>query len=168
MRKTLITSALLVALAGLVSPSAGADASGARAVPECGNADLHATYGGAEGAAGSTYGHLRLRNVSGHTCVVQGFGGLSYVGHGDGTQIGAPAGRAGSHTPRIVLQPGDHASSLVRETNAQNYPQHRCHPTHVDGFRVYVPDSRAAQFVRHPTIGCANPHVHTLSHRSYR
>jgi hypothetical protein len=67
-----------------------------------------------------------------------------------------------------VLQPGERVHSRVVETSFAPYPKDECRPRHVDGFRVYVPDATASQFVPHPTTGCANPQVHLLSHRPFR
>jgi hypothetical protein len=163
--RSLSLTASLVLTTGLSTYAAST--AQATTVPWCGNADLAASYRYSDSGAGHVYGWIVLRNVSGHACATGGFGGLSYVGDGDGTQIGAPADRDGTAV-RVVLAPGQRVRSQVDETRAQNYPRKRCHRTHVDGFRIYVPDSTAAQFVAHPTTGCRNDAVHLLSHRAYR
>lgn len=109
-----------------------------------------------------------LRNTSDRTCWVQGYGGLSYVGGGNGTQIGAAADRTPSNRPRVTLQPGERVRSAVVETSYAPYPKKKCKPRPVDGFRVYLPDETRSQFVKHPTTGCANPKVHLLAHKAYR
>ena len=161
---TAVVLAVPVAATVLTGPAATAG----QDVPRCTNADLTASYKGTDAAAGSTYGKLRLTNTGDRTCVTRGYGGLSYVGHGDGTQIGAAADRTKSRVPTIVLHPGDRAVSRVREVDALNYPRKRCDREHVDGFRVYLPDATASQFVKHRSIGCANDRVHLLSHKAYR
>ena len=135
---------------------------------QCGNADLSARYRRTDAGAGHRYGRIVLTNVSDTACRTGGYGGLSYVGHGDGTQIGAAADREPSPVRNIVLRPGERVRSDVSETVAQNYPKKRCRPVPVDGFRVYVPNATRSQFIEHPTTGCANPRVHLLSHRAYR
>jgi hypothetical protein len=153
--RILATSALLVT-GGLLAPVPGASA----ATPACTNADLTASYHGGDGAAGTTYGRIVLTNTSGHTCRTGGYGGISYVGDGNGTQIGAPAVRIDAEAAKtIVLAPGQRVRSSLDEVNALNFPKARCHPTHVDGFRVYVPNSTVSQYVVHPHVGCRNPHV---------
>jgi hypothetical protein len=138
-------------------------------VGECGNAQVRAAYRGGEGAMSHTYGRIVLTNVSGRACSLRGFGGLSYVGHGDGTQVGAAADREpGTRTRTIVLQPGERARSKVSETSAGAYDAATCTPVPVDGFRVFVPDARASQFVAHPTTGCAATSVHLLTHQAFR
>ncbi|MEP9384803.1 DUF4232 domain-containing protein [Nocardioides sp. KR10-350] len=135
--------------------------------PACGNADLKASYRYSDSGAGHRYGWIVLRNVSGHTCRTGGFGGLSYVGHGDGTQIGAAAARDGA-AYTLLVKPGRTVRSAVDEVAAAGFPRGRCKPTHVDGFRVYVPNATRSQYVVHPTTGCASADVETVSHRSYR
>ena len=63
---------------------------------------------------------------------------------------------------------GSGAVGVFDEVNALNYPRRRCHPTPVDGFRVYIPDETRSQFVPHVTTGCAKVGVHLISHRPYR
>ena len=135
--------------------------------PACGNSDLRASYRYGDSGAGHRDGWIVLTNVSGHTCRTGGFGGLSYVGHGDGTQVGAPADRSGpAYT--LLVRPGQRIRAAVDEVNALNYPRSTCRPVKVDGFRVYVPNATRSQYVVHPTTGCANAKVHLLDHRSYR
>src|SRR4051794_2441113 len=88
------------------SAATGGQAAG-RGVPECTKANLSAHYRGGDAAMSHVYGRIVLRNSSQETCYVQGYGGLSYVGGGNGTQVGAPADRTPGATPRTVLAPGD-------------------------------------------------------------
>jgi hypothetical protein len=146
----------------------GSAAPAQRSTAECTKADLSAKYRGGDAAMSHVYGRIVLRNVSDQPCFVKGYGGLSYVGGGNGTQVGAPADRTPSPAPRTVLQPGDKVHSAVAETSFAPYPKSRCHPRKVDGFRVYVPDETHSFFIEHPTTGCANTAVHLLEHKAYR
>ena len=125
------------------------------------------SYRASDNGAGHRFGWVVITNRSSHRCSTGGFGGVSYVGHGDGTQIGAPADRVGGWSS-YVLMPGQRLRSPLDEVRAQNFPASRCRPTHVDGLRVYVPNATRSQYVVHPTTGCANAAVHLMSHRSYR
>jgi Domain of unknown function (DUF4232) len=154
-----------VLVIGLTAVPAGADAG--RRVPECTNAELVASYHAAGAGMSHTYGRIVLRNESDHACSTRGYGGLSYVGHGDGSQIGAAATREPSRVRTVVVRPGDRVTGAVSETAAAAYPRRRCHPVHVDGFRVYLPDETRSQYVAHPTTGCRNARVHLLSHRAF-
>jgi hypothetical protein len=139
----------------------------AEPAPWCTNAALKASYRPSDSGAGQVWGWMVLRNRSDHPCRVGGFGGIAYVGNGDGTQIGAAADRTGTATT-YLLDPGDRVRSRLQETRSGNYPRSRCRPRHVDGFRVYVPDATRSQYVAHPTTGCRNAHVHLLTHMPYR
>jgi hypothetical protein len=163
MRAKLMMVAVMAA-AGLVVPASTAYAT----TPQCTNGELVATYRAGDAGMSHRFGRIILTNVSDHTCKLGGYGGLSYVGGGDGTQIGAPADRVPGTVRAYVLTPGERVKSNLSETVASVYPRRKCRPTPVDGFRVYVPNETRAQFVRHRTIGCANPRIHLLSHQPYR
>ena len=139
-----------------------------RSTPECTRSDLSATYKGGDAAMSHVYGRIVLRNTSDVSCWVRGYGGLSYVGGGNGKQVGAAADRTASSKPKVVLAPGDKVRSAVVETSTGPYPQNECKPTPVDGFRVYLPDETRSQFIEHQTTGCANDRIHLLSHKAYR
>jgi len=164
-----VATVVAAAVAGgvmMLAPS-GAAATGAHAVPECRKPDLSAKYKATDAGMSHVYGRIILHNTSARPCFVQGYGGLSYVGHGNGTQIGAPADRTPSKTPKTVLQPGDKVRSAVSETSVAPYPKKQCRPVKVDGFRVYLPDETHSFYIPHPTMGCANPRVHLLQHKAY-
>ena len=155
--------ALVLAAAGLLGPAPVAAAT----TPACTNVDLTASYHHSDAGAGHSYGWIVLRNTSGHACHTGGYGGVSYVGDGNGTQIGAPAVRLPGKVATYVLEPGQRLRSSLDEVTALNFPRKVCHRHHVDGFRVYVPNATRSQFVDHPTRGCANPDVHLITHRAY-
>lgn len=172
MKKTLHTTLALAALAaGLLVPASTAQATthtADRAPGTCTNAELRASYHATDAAMSHRYGRIVLKNVSDHACRTGGFGGLSYVGGGDGTQIGAAAERTPSRVRTILVRPGQKVVSAVAEVDATVYPRHRCRPADVDGFRVYLPNETASQYVEHATTGCRNTRVHLLSHKAYR
>jgi len=157
--------ALLGGLATTVSLTSGPAA--AQTAPECTSADVALHYRHTDDAAGHRYGKIVLKNTSDHACRTGGFGGLSYVGFGDGTQVGAAADRVG-HATRFTLRPGQRAVSKVEETNAGNYSRHACRPHAVDGFRIYIPNETDSIYLPHPTTGCRDTDVHLLSHRAFR
>jgi len=106
------------------------------------------TAAGSGGAAGSMVVHLTLRNTGSAACTLQGWPGVSFVGGGDGAQIGAAAGqdRSSAH-PTVTLQPGQTAVAPLKIANAQDYAPAECTPTAADGFRVYPPGSTESLFV---------------------
>lgn len=88
---------------------------------------------------------------------------MSYVGNGDGTQIGRAARWDAGTITTVTLAPGQWADSPIQMVDVHNYPAETCRPTPVDGLRVYVPGSALATFVRHPTTGCRSTAVTTIS-----
>lgn len=137
-------------------------------VPRCTNAMVQATYRGGDAATSHVFGRIVLRNTSARTCSLHGFGALSYVGGGNGTQVGAAADRvAGTAVRTVVLRPGEGARSMVVETSVGPYSVQDCRPRAVDGFRVYLPNATRSQFVAHPTTGCAIAATHLLTHQAF-
>jgi hypothetical protein len=165
-RPVLVAAAALV-VAGLLLPVSLAGPASAAQRPACTAAMTTVSFRVGGGAAGSIYGHLRVRNTSSRTCTIHGYGGVSYVGHGNGTQIGAASQRVAARVGTVTLRPGQVAQAQVRMVEAGNYAG-RCTMTKVNGFRVYLPGETHSQFVRYSTTGCANTHVHLLSNWPYR
>jgi hypothetical protein len=133
-------------------------------VPECGPHDLGVSFRARGAAAGSLFGVLRYRNVTTHACRTGGYGGLSFVGHHDGRQIGAAAVRApGAPVRSFVLWPGQRAVSKVQIAQTANYDTSLCRPRRVDGFRVYVPDAYVSLFVPYQTRACSRKVIKEFS-----
>lgn len=166
------TSRLLAAataVAFVVGTALAAPTATAASTPACGNADLSASYRHSDDGAGHRFGWIVLTNTSGRSCHTGGYGGISYVGHGDGTQIGASAVRQDNAAVKtLVVKAGGRLRSPIDEARAGNFGKKRCRPIHVDGFRIYVPHATKSQFVPHPTTGCRNGKVHLLFHKPYR
>jgi hypothetical protein len=153
----------LIAPALVAAPAATA----AAATPECTHTDVTASYVARDAGMSHRYGTLVLENTSDAACSIQGYGGLSYVGGGNGKQVGAAASRTPSKSRLVVLEPGDKARSAVQETSTGPYSTKQCRPTKVDGFRVYVPDETRSLFVAHKTTTCANTALDMLAHKAY-
>lgn len=141
--------------AGTASPTSGP--------ATCRSSQLRVRYADDQGggAAGSRYGSLTFTNVAASQCAMTGWPGVSYVGGGDGQQLGAAADRTGSPTV-VVLAPGQRASSTLREVDAGAIGG-SCSVTAADGLRVYPPNTTAAVFVRHPQQACRSDTAHLLT-----
>jgi hypothetical protein len=119
---------------------------------------------GSGGAAGSVGVTLVLTNTGTSECALQGWPGVSFVGDGNGTQLGKPADfdRSTPH-PTVTLAPGGTAQAALLITDALNYPSADCVPQQADGFRVYPPGSKESLFVKDATVAaCTNPAAPTL------
>ena len=141
--------------AGTASPTSGP--------ATCRSSQLRVRYADDQGggAAGSRYGSLTFTNVAASPCAMTGWPGVSYVGGGDGRQLGAAADRTGSPTV-VVLAPGQRASSMLREVDAGAIGG-SCSITAADGLRVYPPNSTAAVFARHPQQACRSDAANLLT-----
>lgn len=98
------------------------------------------------GTAGATHSTITLINTGSSTCTLTGYPGVSFVGDGNGTQLGAAARRDGSTATTVTVDPGRSASAALRI--AQAGAVGGCDPVRADGLRIYPPDDRAAVFVR--------------------
>jgi hypothetical protein len=106
---------------------------------------------------------LGFTNTSSHRCTIDGYPGVSYVGGGNGTQVGAAADREQADQRKlIVLSPDQVATVQLRESAAGNFTG-SCRAQPVEGLRIYPPHNTASVFVPRKTTGCANPKVHLLS-----
>lgn len=157
------------AQAAPASPAAtsATSASFAASVGACRAAQTKVAFRPTQGAAGSSFGRIVVTNTSTRPCTVHGYGGLSLVGHGNGTQIGAASVRMPSRVRTVTLAPGQKVRARVQVTDALNYPKHTCRPRQVQGFRVYLPGETHAQFAPYATTGCANPSVHLVRNWAY-
>jgi hypothetical protein len=125
----------------------------------CKSADLRLSFGQGDAGAGTVYRPLIFTNVSDHSCVIQGFPGVSYVGGADGHQVGAAAFRTGTKGAAITLNKGETASAAIGLVNVQNFDTVTCQPQPVRGLRVYPPQETASMFIDLSTTGCGNEKI---------
>lgn len=124
--------------------------------PPCQTANLAASLGSPNGAAGTIYYTLTLTNKGSSTCTMFGYPGVSFVTGPSGTQVGAAATRTGGATPTVVtVAPSASAHATLGISEASNYGP-GCEMTPVTGLRVYPPGQTGALYVAHTGTGCAN------------
>lgn len=160
----IVTLAALTPVAAQAAPFAPGSTS---SVGACRAAQTKVVFRPTDGAAGSFYGRMVVVNTSSRTCTLHGYGGISLVGRGNGTQIGAASVRMPSRVRTLTLAPGQRARARVQVTDALNYPKRTCQPRRVQGFRVYLPGETHAQFAPYGTTGCANPAVKLVHNWAY-
>jgi len=120
---------------------------GHAAVAACSAADLGVwvAVDQGNGAAGSAYFPLQLTNLSGHTCALRGFPGVSAI-NSDGRQLGSAAGW--NHvTPvrTVILAPGATAHTLLQYGAAEVETAPGCgRATTAFELRVYPPGQYSA------------------------
>lgn len=114
--------------------------------------------------AGQRLSYVVFRNTGSSTCVLRGAPGVSLVGDGNGTQIGAAAAREASG-PTVSIPAGSSALAALSYPDIDEHggaygdgtgkdPQ--CEAKAVDGYRVYPPHSFRASFTRVADLyGCS-------------
>lgn len=114
------------------------------------------------GAAGSAYRTLVLTNTSPAACSTMGFPGVSYLSV-SGSQVGAPAARSeGTPETLVVLEPGQSATAVLRETRPENYGE-ACGLVDTSGFLVYPPEDTGSLTIAHAGSGCSSEDIELLS-----
>ncbi len=149
------TTASVPATPSTGSPSTIGPQPGSGAAPRCRSAQLSASLGPPEGAAGSVYRVLIFTNTGNGACSMRGFPGVSYVAGDAGQQVGPAAERVGDTGGSVRIAPGATASAQLRLVNVANYDAAVCRPTPVRGMRIYPPGETAALFVPVEETGCA-------------
>jgi uncharacterized protein DUF4232 len=140
------------------SPAPATSSSGSAAVTMCATSALKAAVNTAKpgAAAGSIYYPLDLTNVSGSTCTVFGYPGVSFVTGPSGTLIG----RAATRNPvkpatTVTLAPGQVAQ-------AGNYDPAQCKPVTAHWLRIFPPDQTAPLYVSFTTKACSARLPHSV------
>ncbi len=99
-------------------------------VPRCDTAQLSLSIGAPNGAAGTTYYPLRVRNSARVACSISGFALVRAWRTMKGNPLGPVARRVSlpGYGAAIRLAPGDSASALLGVSNVGNYPPRTCKP----------------------------------------
>lgn len=146
---------------------------GAASPLRCLTPDLAGSLEAVEGGASAGHYELEivLENEASEPCVLQGWPGVSFVGDGDGTQIGAAAtlDRSSPHGS-VTLAPGASAHANLSVANAQNFDE-GCEQTTADGLRVYPPGEKRSLFVQNDELtllACANPDDQLLDVQAFQ
>jgi len=156
---------------GVTSPSASTGTgavpattapSASRVLP-CPTRALGTKKGGSQGAAGSTYTTIDFTNISGVTCTLYGYPGVSLAGGTPVHQIGAAASHNPSPTKTLVtLAPGQASHLLLQIAHAANYPSAQCDPMNTTYLQIYPPNQTTPIYFSYTSLGCAKP-IHLLT-----
>src|SRR5215831_19640685 len=139
------------------TPSASTPAAAATPGP-CTTAGLRVTLGSREGAAAGHFSRtLDFTNISGASCTLYGYPGVSFVTAVGGQQIGAAAGRSPASKRLIVLAPGEKAHALVDLLDVLNFPPSECAAVNAHWIKVYPPNQFSATYVRWTAMVCSKP-----------
>jgi hypothetical protein len=133
------------------------------AVARCTVDHLTLSLGTPNGAAGSEIIPIIFTNTGSTSCELHGFPGVSFVGDGNGTQLGAAADEDSTVAiQQNTVKPGTAVQAQVKVVQAANFSN--CTVVAADGFRVYPPHSFEAVFVKATGLSaCSNADVHLLA-----
>jgi uncharacterized protein DUF4232 len=147
-------TAALVPAAALAAPGMAVHAAHL-ATPACATSGLDVwldTQG--NGAAGTIYYNLKFTNLSGSTCTLFGYPGVSGTDL-NGNQLGSAATRIGSTPHTVTLANGATASALVGIVQAGILPPAQCGPVTAAGLRVFPPGQTQSKRVPFPFAACS-------------
>lgn len=157
-RRTLAAAAVTcaAALAPAAALASDGHAGAARTTtPACATSGLDVwlnTQG--SGAAGHTYYFLNFTNLSGSTCTLFGYPGVSAVTL-TGAQLGSAASRSGTTPHTVTLANGATTHALVGIVNPGVIPASQCHPVTAAGLKVYPPNQTASKVTPYPFTACS-------------
>jgi hypothetical protein len=107
------------------------------------------------GAAGSVFYKIEFTNLSGHTCRLRGYPGVSAVNLG-GHQLGSAATRDTSATPvSVTLVEGATATAVLRIVSVGALPA-TCHAVTAAGLRVFPPNRATSKVIPFPFGACSH------------
>jgi hypothetical protein len=139
--------------AGAAAASGSARAAGA---PACQTAGLVVWLSNGSGAAGSVFYTMNFTNLSGHTCTLRGYPGVSAINLSGG-QVGAAATRGtGKKVKTVRLAGNATATTTLRVVDAGNFKPSTCRPTTAAGLRVFPPNQTASKLVPLPFGVCTH------------
>lgn len=161
-------TALVATLLLTAAPVAPAAPARSASPPKCATSGLVMWLNSeGSGTAGSFYFHLELANLSGRTCTLGGYPGVSAVNL-SGRQIGASAGREVTQKPHTVtLAPEAQTTAIIRVVDVGALPA-SCRPVPAAGFRVYPPGQTTSKVVPFPFRTCSNAGQRAISVRAVK
>jgi hypothetical protein len=109
-------------------------------------------------AAGSSYYPIVFTNISGASCTLYGYPGVSFVSGVGGSQIGIAATENPAHSRQLItLAAGQAGHAELQVVNAQNYPPADCGLVTARWLRVYPPNQTAPLYAGFTAQACTKP-----------
>jgi hypothetical protein len=138
------------------APAGSGSGTGAGTPAPCPTRSLGLKLGLSQGAAGSVYQVLDFTNVSGVSCTLYGYPGVSLAGGQPVAQVGLAADENPTPPRELVtLAPGQVANALLRIVDALNYPASKCGPVKTQWIQVYPPNQTTPIFLAYKTTACS-------------
>ena len=148
--------------AGTASPASSPTAAPTQAgsAPPCATSALKVTVPKGEGnaAAGSHYYAIQFANVSGASCTLYGYPGVSFVTAPGGRQIGPAATRNPAVARQLVtVSPGQTVHAELQVINAENFPPADCGFVTAHWLKIYPPNQTAPLYAGLTAQACSKP-----------
>jgi uncharacterized protein DUF4232 len=138
------------------APAGSGSGTAAGAPAPCPTRSLGLKLGLSQGAAGSVYQVLDFTNISGVSCTLYGYPGVSLAGGQPVAQVGLAADENPTPPRELVtLAPGQVANALLRIVDALNYPASKCGPVKTQWVQVYPPNQTTPIFLAYKTTACS-------------
>jgi hypothetical protein len=150
---------LIAATAAFATTSSGTARTAEASVPACTAFGLGAwlAIDQGNGAAGTIYYPLEFTNLSGHTCSLFGFPGVSAF-NAQGRQLGSPAGWERTTAPHtVILAPGATAHTFLAYHDVAVTTEAGCDPVNTAVLlRVYPPGLHSATDAAYDFQSCSH------------
>ena len=140
------------------SPASPAAAPAAAPPAPCSTRYLGGSVGVSQGAAGSTYVVLVLKNLNNYSCTLYGYPGVAMDAGTPVTPVGLAAAEDPT-TPRelVTLPPYGTANALLRIVNPGVYPPAECNPVTTQFLQIIPPGQTVPIYVGYTAQTCAKP-----------
>jgi hypothetical protein len=157
---------LIVTTAAFATTSSGGARTSAASAPACTAFGLGVwvAVGQGNGAAGTIFYPLEFTNLSGHTCSLFGFPGVSAIGT-HGNQLGSSANWERTSSPHtVILAPGATAHTMLAYHDAAVTTEAGCDPVNsATLLKVYPPGQHKWTYAAYDFQSCSRPGVRYLS-----
>ena len=154
-RRLLLVTVTIAAMLATAVAHAAVTSARAAGTPACAAGGLVARLDDGNAGLGSQFFSLNFTNLSGRTCTLRGFPGVSEINLKD-KQLGRAASRVGGTTvSTVTLKSGQTAIAKLRIVAAENFPASQCGATTAAGFRVYPPNQSASLLIPQPISACS-------------
>jgi hypothetical protein len=153
-------AALTISSAAYAATSSGSAHTTAAAIPRCSGGlgtGAWVAIDQGNGALGTIYYPLEFTNLSGRTCYLYGYPGVSAVS-GSGQQLGSPAPWGSLRGARVViLAPGATAHTILAYHDAAVSTEPGCDPVYTTALlRVYLPGQYLATDAEFDLEACSH------------
>jgi Protein of unknown function (DUF4232) len=157
---------LIVTTAAFATTSSDGARTSAASVPACTAFGLGVwvAVGQGNGAAGTIFYPLEFTNLSGHTCSLFGFPGVSAI-NTHGNQLGSSANWERTSSPHtVILAPGATAHTMLAYHDAAVTTEAGCDPVNsATLLKVYPPGQHKSTYAAYDFQSCSRPGVRYLS-----